>query len=196
MFRFLSAAAVLAALPLDGPDLAPVLDACEKARIPVSVHAGGPAERAALERVAHARPALRLLAAHLGGAGAGPAELSRLLDRLPNLQLDLSARLADLSAAPEEARALFLAHPDRLLFGTNTWVEGRSPDEVRVVGAGSTEAEVRAYFLGHLRFLETRDPAIPIPGAGEVAGLGLPLPVLEQVYHRNAERLLGFPEPP
>jgi len=187
---------VLAAAALDGPGLAPILDACQKARIPVSVHLGGAAERAALARVASARPALQLLAAHLGGPGAGPGELSRLLDRLPNLHLDLSARLADLSAEPEEARALFLAHPDRLLFGTNVWVEGRSPDQVRVVGAGSTEAEVRAYFLGHLRFLETRDPDIPLPGAGPVRGLGLPLPVLERVYRGNAQRLLGFPEPP
>jgi predicted TIM-barrel fold metal-dependent hydrolase len=186
----------LAAAPLDGPDLAPVLDACQKARIPVSVHLGGAGERAALARVAADRPALQLLAAHLGGPGAGPDELSRLLDRLPNLHLDISARLADLSAAPGEARALFLSHPGRLLYGTNVWVEGRSPDQVRVLGAGRTEAEVRAYFLGHLRFLETRDPDIPLPGAGLVRGLGLPLPVLEQVYHRNAERLLGFPEPP
>jgi len=189
--------AVLAGAPLDGPALAPVLDACQSLRLPVSVHLPGAEERAALERLAAARPSLRLLAAHLGGPGAGAAEMARMLGRLPNLHLDLSARLADLSASPDAARALFLAHPDRLLLGTNVRVEGDPPDRVMIVGAGRTAEEVRAFFLAHVRFLETRDPAIPLPGAGEVAGLGLPREVLEQVYHRNAERLLGFaPEAP
>jgi predicted TIM-barrel fold metal-dependent hydrolase len=185
-------APLLERAPLDGPELAPLLDACERLGLPVSLHLGGPDQRAALERLAARRPALRLVAAHLAGPGSDAAEASRLLSRIPNLALDLSARLADLSAGGEEARALLLEHADRVLFGTNLHVERRARGEVMIVGAGRTAAEVRDFFRAHLRFLESRDADIPLPGAGDLRGLGLPREVLERLYHRNAERLYGF----
>jgi predicted TIM-barrel fold metal-dependent hydrolase len=177
--------------PLDGEGLEPLWDACQRFHLPVSVHLAGAAEREALARLAARRPALAFLLAHFGGPGADPAEMGRLLDRLPNVHLDLSARLAELASRPAEGRALLLAHADRLLFGTNVRVAG-APPEVVIRGAGRSAEEVRAFFQAHLRILETRDPAIPVPGAGEVAGLGLPRAALERIYHGNAERLLGF----
>ncbi len=51
----------------------------------------------------------------------------------------------------------------------------------------------------YYRFLETEDeyfdyaPARKPPqGRWRIYGLGLPEPILRQVYHKNAERLLGL----
>lgn len=189
-------APVSALTPLDGVALEPIWAACQKLSLPVSVWVGDGEQRAQVERVAALHPGLALVLAHLGGPGATLPELSRLMAARPNLHLDLSARLADLGADAEAGRAFLLAHRDRVLFGTNLEVAA-SPDGALIRGAGGSAEEVRAFFQGHLRFLETRDPDIALPGAGHLAGLGLPRDLLERLYHRNAERLLGFePEKP
>ena len=55
------------------------------------------------------------------------------------------------------------------------------------------------FFEGTFRFFETRERGLesptPIQGRWSIDGIGLPGEVLERVYHRNAERLLGFAPP-
>jgi predicted TIM-barrel fold metal-dependent hydrolase len=184
-------AALAARAPLDGPALEPIWAACEKLSLPVSLWIGGAEERAQAERLAGRHPRLTLVLAHLGGPGAGLPELSRLLAAHPGLALDLSGRLAELGADPEAGRAFLRAHQDRVLFGTNLELAA-ADDGVLVRGAGSTPEQLREFLQGQVRFLESRDREIPLPGAGAVTGLGLPRDLLERIYHGNAERLLGF----
>ena len=150
-------------------------------------------------RVVERHPGVQFLGVHFGNDAEDPAEVSRLLDRLPNLWVDTAGRIPELGRRAEAARAAILAHPDRVLFGTDLqWIEGPEVKAV-ILGAGPPAAdpgELRRFFLGTYRFLETRDRAIPSPtpiqGRWDVDGMKLPRQVLEQVYRRNAERLLGF----
>jgi len=180
-------------VPLDGAPLDRVLEECLRLRLPVAVRVAGPEGAAALSRAADRRPELPLLAV---GLDLPPAEAGALLARHPALQLVVGVRLAAWARDPAAARAALLAHPGRVLFGTSVELRLSGPDEVEVRNAGRDPAEVRAFYAAQYRFFETRDPRIPVPGGVEAGGLGLPRAVLRQLYHRNAERLLGFaPEP-
>jgi len=98
----------------------------------------------------------------------------QMLDRLPNMYTDFSARVSILGRQPRMARQFFLRYQDRILFGTD---ETPSPETYQL----------------YYRFLETEDDYFE-PRAGRwwarVYGLGLPDAVLEKVYHKNAERVI------
>jgi predicted TIM-barrel fold metal-dependent hydrolase len=118
-------------------------------------------------------PQTRFIGAHMGGAAEELARVSAWLDRFPNFAVDISARAAELGRQPRAARALFLRHPERILFGSDL--------------LPSTEM-YRLYY----RFLQTEDEYFPYPthGSGQgrwrIYGLGLPPNVLERIYATNA----------
>jgi predicted TIM-barrel fold metal-dependent hydrolase len=160
-------------------------------------------------RMVERHPGTTFIGVHFGNDAEDPEEVSRLLGRLPNLYVDTAARVPELGRRAEAARAAILAHPDRVLFGTDLqWVEGRDLKAV-ILGAGPAfvlggiplerSVEGRRFFDGTFRFLETRERGFesptPIQGRWAIDGIGLPREVLERVYHRNAERLLGFAPP-
>jgi predicted TIM-barrel fold metal-dependent hydrolase len=100
-----------------------------------------------------------------------------MLKKFPNVMIEFGAREGELGRQPRRAREVFLKYPDRIMFGT---------DE------GSDEAMYRSYF----RWLETDDEYFPYsqyPGQGRwmIYALNLPDPILEKVYHLNAERLFS-----
>ena len=100
-----------------------------------------------------------------------------MLDQHPNAMVEFGAREAELGRQPRRARELFLKYQDRVMFGTDN---------------GLTEEMYRNNF----RFLETADEYFDYwgaPGQGrfEISGLDLPDPVLEKIYHKNAERLFS-----
>jgi predicted TIM-barrel fold metal-dependent hydrolase len=107
--------------------------------------------------------------------------VSALLDRCPNLYVDPSARIGELGRQPYSARRFCIDYADRILFGTD---------------AGPSLDAYRRYY----RFFETDDEYFnygggPVPGQGRwhIYGLYLPDDVLEKIYYRNAERVLGAP---
>jgi predicted TIM-barrel fold metal-dependent hydrolase len=134
---------------------------------------------AALYRLIEAHPATTFITAHVGCYPENLAFVSAMLDRFPNLYTDISARIAELGRAPYSARAWFIKHADRILFGTDI-----APD--------------REVYRTHFRFLETADEYFPYAPGAEVPpqgrwciyGLHLPDEVLRKVYHDNAARLL------
>lgn len=149
-------------------------------------------------RLVERHPRLTFIGAHFGNDAEDPEAVSRLLDRLPNLYVDTAARVPELGRRAGAARAAILRHPDRVLYGTDLiWIE-RGDRRGLILGAGQPGGaeDVARFFQGTFRFFESRDRDIqsptPVQGRWTVEGLGLPPEVLEQVYHRNAERLLGF----
>jgi hypothetical protein len=77
----------------------------------------GVAELAALD------PAVRVLWAH-AGMSASAATVERLLDRFPNLTVELALR-SDVAPGGELDPAwgsLFARYPDRVMLGTDTWI--------------------------------------------------------------------------
>jgi predicted TIM-barrel fold metal-dependent hydrolase len=106
--------------------------------------------------------------------------VSELLEKLPNVCIDFSARMDELGRQPYTARDFLIRWQDRVLFGADMPV---------------SEDMYRSYF----RFLETRDEYFDYPGyVGEstnftrwkIYGLGLPDGVLEKIYRKNALRVI------
>ena len=123
-----------------------------------------------------------------------------MLSQYPNFYVDTAARVPELGRKPSDVRRVILAHQDRVLFGTDL----QMGPGMLVLGAGEarghTQAGVDRFFSSTWRFFETFDRGFahptPIQGRWSIDGIGLPEPVLEKVYHENAERLLGLPPLP
>jgi predicted TIM-barrel fold metal-dependent hydrolase len=195
-------------LAIDDPRLDPIWNECGRLGIPVAIHPGDPEaffhpidgknERydeliehpdrsfygpqfPSLESLLEARNRVfakhsktTFISLHMGW----PENLDRveqMLKRYPNVYAEFGAREAELGRQPRRARKLFLDYQDRILFGTDN-----GPD-------------VEMY-RNNFRWLETADEEFDYwgyPGQGRwrISGLELPDPVLEKIYHLNADRL-------
>ena len=97
-----------------------------------------------LNHVIARHPKTTFVAAHVFECSENLAYVANLLDRYPNLSVDISARTAELGRQPYTARKFFLKYADRILFGTDLL-----PD-------------VEMYRL-YFRFLETADEYFEYP---------------------------------
>lgn len=132
----------------------------------------------AMGRVVERHPQTTFIGAHVAWYAENLGWVGDLLERCPNLYIDIGARIGELGRQPYTARRFFLQYADRILFGTD---------------AGPNLDYYRIYY----RFLETDDEYFnynpgEIPGQGRwmIYGLHLPEEVLEKVYSRNADRIL------
>jgi predicted TIM-barrel fold metal-dependent hydrolase len=135
---------------------------------------------ASFEDLVAAHPGTHFVGAHVAGNADDLRWVARALESHPNLCVDIAARLPDLGRQPRAARALFMRHPDRILFGSDA--------------IPPSATSLRAYF----RFLESADEcyayddAVPPPsGRWTISALELPDAVLRAIYMDNAQRILG-----
>jgi predicted TIM-barrel fold metal-dependent hydrolase len=145
-----------------------------------ATHSGFPAHHELIEQfraVLRRHPAATFIGAHVAGVAEDLKLVGEMLEEHPNLMIDTSARISELGRQPYSARALILRFPERVLFGVD-------------------HVDRRAYELS-FRFFETHDEyfeyaatRLPQNGRWRIYGLGLPDEVLEQVYRRNALRLI------
>lgn len=153
-----------------------------------------------VRRVAR-HPETRFVGVHFGNLAEDPVEVARLLDRHENLWVDLAARLPELGKQPAGVlRPIFERHRDRILFGTDFGVI--APDAYMLGSTGEEPdrwPQIAPFYAQSRAYLETevRVPSMtPIQGRHELNGLGLGSEVLERIYWRNAEALLGsLPSP-
>jgi hypothetical protein len=84
------------------------------------------ADARAVEELIRIDPRARVLWAH-AGLGEGAAAVGALVDRYPQLLVELALRsdVAPNGELDPQWRALFLRHPDRFMYGTDTWVPER-----------------------------------------------------------------------
>jgi hypothetical protein len=129
-------------------------------------------------------PKLRVVGAHLGSLEYDVAEIARRLDQFPNLAVDTSARMRDLTYQDsEKVKQFFADYQDRILFGTDIVqrqpLSDMSPEERRkkISYFGSRYDMEMAYF---------ESPQIVQMGDREVQGLGLSEEILEKFYRENA----------
>jgi predicted TIM-barrel fold metal-dependent hydrolase len=134
-------------------------------------------------RLVGRHPRTTFVGAHVGCAAEDLALVGRLLDAHRNLSVDIAARLGELGRQPYSARAFFLRHADRILFGVDMAPEA-------------------AIYTVHYRYLETLDESFdygtgPVPEQGrwQIHGIGLPDDVLLKVYRDNARRILRLGRP-
>jgi predicted TIM-barrel fold metal-dependent hydrolase len=123
-------------------------------------------------------PETRFIGAHVGESPENLGFVRAMLERFPNVTVDMSSRVAELGRQPYSAREFFLKFADRILFGTDLL-----PD-------------VAMYRL-HYRFFETADEYFDYPshasrqGRWTVYGIFLPEYVLRKVYRENTLRVMS-----
>ena len=154
------------------------------------------------ERRVARHPKTTFIGVHFGNAPEDPALVGRMLDKYKNLYVDTAARVPEIGRVdrfhdPERMRAFFVKYQDRILFGTDAGV-GTEPGELMLGSTGETPPgppEIELFFGSTWRWFETADRAIPSPtpiqGRWTIDGIGLPPEILEKVYRKNAEHLLG-----
>ena len=135
-----------------------------------------------LHAVIARHPGTTFINTHFGNNAEDLASVGDKLDKYPNMFVDFDARISELGRQPYSARKFFLKYQDRILFGTDT------PPR-------------RDAFRIYYRFLETDDeyfdstPSHHRQGFWMIYGLFLPPEVLEKIYFKNAERILGLSAP-
>jgi predicted TIM-barrel fold metal-dependent hydrolase len=144
----------------------------------------------ARDRVFARHPNTTWVALHVGHHAEDLDDVSAMLDRFPNVHVELGARIGELGRQPRRSRRFFERYQDRILFGTDAVPNGHETPQ-QVFG----DALYEIYY----RFLETEDeyfdyaPApMPPQGRWQIYGLGLPEGILKKVYHDNAARVLGI----
>ncbi len=132
-----------------------------------------------LHSVIGRHPNTTFINTHFGNNAEDLNAVAAALDRYPNMVVDIDARISELGRQPYSTRKFILKYQDRVLFGTDT--------------PPNREA-YRIYY----RFLETDDEYFDcaashhLQGFWMIYGVFLPREVLEKVYHKNAERILGL----
>lgn len=133
------------------------------------------------ENMLAANPDTTFVIAHVGSYSENLAQVGQWLDKYPNMYVDLAARIAEIGRQPYTARKFLMQHHNRILFGTDF-----SPLE-------------SVFHPNYYRFLETDDEYFNPEGDGNpysqgrwnIYGVYLSDEALQNIYHRNAERLMG-----
>ncbi|TLP79195.1 amidohydrolase family protein [Maribacter sp. ACAM166] len=119
-------------------------------------------------------PNTKFINAHMGWHANNLGKLGELLDEMPNMNVGISAVIAELGRQPQNARAFFIKYQDRVLFGKDSW----KPEE----------------FPTYFRVLESNDEYFPYykkyHAFWAMYGLNLPDEVLKKLYYKNAVKLI------
>ena len=119
-------------------------------------------------------PNTKFINAHMGWHANNLKKLGELLDEMPNMNVGISAVIAELGRQPQNARAFFIKYQDRVLFGKDSW----KPEE----------------FPTYFRVLESNDEYFPYykkyHAFWPMYGLNLPDNVLKKLYYQNALNLI------
>ena len=142
----------------------------------------------ARDRVFARHPKTTFVALHVGHWAENLKAVGEMLDKFPNVHVEIGARIGELGRQPRTSARFFDKYQDRILFGTDAIPLGTETPQ-QVFG----EDLYQIYY----RFLETEDeyfdyaPApVPPQGRWRIYGLALPEQVLRKVYYQNAERVL------
>jgi len=125
------------------------------------------------DRLLDSQPRTVFIACHFSNQGNDLATLGKVLDRFPNLYVDLSARGYEIGREPRTAAKFLERYQDRVLFGTDQGME-------------------KKMYLAWWRLLETPDEYMPGPNWWRLYGLDLPDKVLAKLYRDNARKLLNW----
>jgi predicted TIM-barrel fold metal-dependent hydrolase len=129
-----------------------------------------------LENTVKQNPQTTFIACHLANCTYDLALIGNLLTQYPNLYIDIGARYAELAPIPRTAKAFFVQYQDRIVYGTDMGID---PSMYRITFRILETSD--EHFYAHNRF----------GYHWSLNGLDLPADVLERVYHKNAEVILG-----
>jgi predicted TIM-barrel fold metal-dependent hydrolase len=149
----------------------------------------------ARDRVLARHPKTTFLGIHLANHPENIDYVAKILDKYPNLYVDIAARLPEIGRHPnKKLRAFFIKYQDRILFGTDLIMHPRGMQLGSVSKKPPTLRDAVRFYHIHRRFFETADKQFdhptPIQGNWKINGIDLPLAVLKKIYTENAERLI------
>lgn len=178
---------------LDAPPMLAVFEEARRLGIPVLIHVSPmriPKQMPEFEHLLAAFPGVTVVAAHYARTPPDFAEAARLLDRYPNLAMDVSMGggllryQGEIPRYARQYRDFVLAYQDRLLWGTDM-----------ILDDGETEASIHARIATDFLLLGKRLYVEPQSRGYKNTiefGLDLPRPVLEKIFYENPGRILGI----
>lgn len=132
---------------------------------------------AIMERTLARHPKTIFIACHLANEGNDLSELSKRMDKHPNLYLDISARNYEIGRTPRAAAKFLTKYSNRNLFGTDLGISA-------------------SMYQRWWRLLETPDEYLNGWNYNGVwwmlYGLELPATVLEPLYRGNAKKIMNW----
>jgi hypothetical protein len=140
-------------------------------------------------------PDLQWIGAHMAGDPEHPDHLEELLERYPHFFIDTSAtkwQVREVSPRAAALRALICRHPTRFLFGSDLVTRHGLEREHYVSRYWCQRTLWESAWRGPSPIADPdHTPEPGGPPTPTLQGLELPADVLELVYYRNAQRLLG-----
>jgi predicted TIM-barrel fold metal-dependent hydrolase len=130
-------------------------------------------------------PDLRFVGAHLGSLEWSIDELSKRLDKFPNMAVDMAERICHLQLQSkkdrEKVRRFIIKYQNRLMYATDAGFESNS-DEAKV------KSDLHNTWLKDWEYLVTNDKMTVKQFDGEFEGLQLPKEVVDKIFYQNAAR--------
>lgn len=141
----------------------------------------------ARDRMLEKNPKLTFMGAHMASLEHDVDELSKRLDKYPNMSVDLAARIGQVFYQTiedrEKVRNFFIDYQDRLLYATDMSDGGeRNHDQL--------QQELHDTWLLDWQFLATDDWMTSDRVNEKFQGLKLPKEVIDKIYAKNARKWL------
>jgi predicted TIM-barrel fold metal-dependent hydrolase len=144
------------------------------------------AQLAARDRLLQAHPRLRFDSVHLASLEWDVDEVARFLDRYPQANVDLAARMVHLQVQAthdrDKVRRFLIRYQDRILYGTDI-AHGRGDADAQVA------ADADAMWRADWRFLNTAETLHSPDFDAPFRGLELPKTVIDKIYDGNARKM-------
>jgi predicted TIM-barrel fold metal-dependent hydrolase len=129
-----------------------------------------------LENTIKRHPKTTFVACHLANCCWDLVRVGTLLDKYPNLYIDISARFSEFSPIPKTANAFFQKYSDKIVYGTD---QGFRPLMYRMTFRILESADEHFYDWSYSSY------------HWAMYGLDLPDNILKKVYSKNARGIIG-----
>jgi len=143
------------------------------------------AQLAARDHMLAQHPGLRFDSVHLASLEWNVTRIAHFLDRFPQANVDVAARMSHLEYQAtrnrKKVRQFLIRYQDRILYGTDMEV---GPDETATVASDAHQTWVEDW-----RFLNTADEMHSTEFEHAFRGLALPKAVVEKIYSGNARKM-------
>ncbi|HUQ67427.1 MAG TPA: amidohydrolase family protein, partial [Flavitalea sp.] len=133
-------------------------------------------------------PKLTFVGAHLGSLEWNVDSLAARLDRFPNMAVDMAARIVHFQVQAKDnwqkVHDFLIKYNDRLLYATDLVMDDKNAKNARHA-ANETWRKDWIFFT-------TNETLTSVDFDGSFNGMKLPKQVIDNIYHKNAQRWLGI----
>jgi predicted TIM-barrel fold metal-dependent hydrolase len=141
------------------------------------------------DRFVAAHPGLKFDGAHMASLEYDVDVLAAFLDKFPNANVDLAARVTQVQYQSvrnrDKVRNFYIRYQDRLLYATDLT---QNPDD----DAAETRKSAHETWLSDWRYLATGESQRVEMIKADVPGLALPREVIDKIYYRNSRKTFAL----